>query len=463
MRFAKYYLICCISAILLSCSETIEDKGTPLSEQITWSQHIAPIIYTNCSPCHRPNQSGPFNLLSYSDAVKKAKQIKFVTQTRYMPPWPADPEYSHFIGERILSQQQIDQVKKWVETNTPRGDSTQEPARPVFNEQSFFGKPDLVIKAKDLVKIKGNGTDAFLIVKYPYEIAQDTIADLIEFVPHQRKLVHHVNGHLISYDAKRAFNYMSGESIHGDTKAQLMDVYQNMHLPYTDKLQPQFPTLTPNTVYYLPGYTPPVYPSEIGGYRLRKNGVFLLNNIHYGPSNKDLVDSSYINVFFRKEPIKRAITETQLGTFGVSRIEPEFIIPPNEVKTFHTQATIEKTISMLSINPHMHLVGKTFWAFVLIPNGDTIPLIRIRKWDFRWQYYYTFKHPLKIEAGSTIHVYGTFDNTSSNPFNPYSPPQTITSGNGVESMKTTEEMFQFIFTFVPYKDGDEKIDLENKK
>jgi len=463
MRFAKYYLICCISTILLSCSETIEDKGTSLSEQITWSQHIAPIIYTNCSPCHRPNQSGPFNLLSYSDAVKKAKQIKFVTQTRYMPPWPADPAYSHFIGERVLSQQQIDQLKKWVETNTPRGDSAQEPARPVFNEQSFFGKPDLVIKAKDLVKIKGNGTDAFLIVKYPYEIAQDTIADLIEFVPHQRKLVHHVNGHLISYDAKRTFNYMSGESVHGDTKAKLMDVYQNMHIPYTDKLQPQFPTLTPNTVYYLPGYTPPVYPSEIGGYRLKKNGAFLLNNIHYGPSNKDLVDSSYINVFFRKEPIKRAITETQLGTFGVSRIEPEFIIPPNEVKTFHTQATIEKTISMLSINPHMHLVGKTFWAFVLIPTGDTIPLIRIRKWDFRWQYYYTFKHPLKIEAGSTIHVYGTFDNTSSNPFNPYSPPQTITSGNGVESMKTTEEMFQFIFTFVPYKDGDEKIDLENKK
>lgn len=463
MRFTKYYLISCISTILFSCSETIENTGTSISEKITWSQHIAPIIYTNCSPCHRPNQSGPFNLLSYSDAVKKAKQIKFVTQTRYMPPWPADPAYSHFIGERILSQQQIDQVKKWVETNTPRGDSTQEPIRPVFNERSFFGKPDLVIKAKDLVKIKGNGTDAFLIVKYPYEIAQDTIADLIEFVPQQRKLVHHVNGHLISYDAKRTFNYMNGESVHGDTKAKLMDVYQNMHIPYTDKLQPQFPTLTPNTVYYLPGYTPPVYPSEIGGYRLKKNGAFLLNNIHYGPSNKDLVDSSYINVFFRKEPINRAITETQLGTFGVSRIEPEFIIPPNEVKTFHTQATIEKAISMLSINPHMHLVGKAFWAFVLKPNGDTLPLIRIRKWDFRWQYYYTFKHPVKIEAGSTIHVYGTFDNTSSNPFNPYSPPQTITNGNGVESMKTTEEMFQFIFTFVPYKEGDEKIDLEKKK
>ncbi|MCE3229713.1 MAG: hypothetical protein K0S32_4264, partial [Bacteroidetes bacterium] len=34
--------------------------------------------------------------------------------------------------------------------------------------------------------------------------------------------------------------------------------------------------------------------------------------------------------------------------------------------------------------------------------------------------------------------------------------------NGVESMKTTEEMFQFIFTFMKYKEGDEKIDMERK-
>ncbi len=455
-----YYLISCAAIFITACNTSPEKKEQ--ASEITWSQHIAPIIYQNCSPCHRPGQSGPFNLLSYADAVKKAKQLKFVTKTKYMPPWPADANYSHFVGERGLSDEQIKQIGDWVDANMPRGDSSKEISAPVFKNNSFFGKPDLVIKAQKPVVIKGNGTDAFLIMKFPYQMDRDTIADIIEFVPDQRKLVHHVNGHLISYDEKRQFNYMSGENIHSDTKAQLMDVYKNMHIPYTDKLQPNFPMLTLNTVYYLPGYIPPSYPSEIGGYRLKKNGAFLLNNIHYGPSNKDLLDSSYVNVFFKKDPIKRPIKETQLGTFGVSKIEPEFIIPPNEVKTFHTQAKIEKAISMLSINPHMHLIGKTFWAFALKPNGDTIPLIKIHKWDFKWQYYYTFKHPIKLDAGTTVHVYGTFDNTKENPLNPYSPPQTITQGNGVESMRTTEEMFQFIFTFVPYKEGDEKIDLERK-
>jgi hypothetical protein len=450
--------------VLFACvpSETKEDESNTKKDP-TWAEDIAPIVFKNCTPCHRPGESGAFNLVSYSDAVKKAKLIKFVTQTGYMPPWPADASYSHFVGERVLSANEKQVIKIWVEHGTPRGDSLKEATVPQFYTGSYFGKPDLVIRPQQAVAVKGNGTDVFLIMKYPYQIEKDTLIDFVEFVPHNRKLIHHVNGHLISYDANRSFNYMTGESVHSDTKAQLIQVYRDMHIPYTDKLQPDFPTLTPNTVYYLPGYLPPSYPKEVGGYKFRKNGAFLLNNIHYGPSNVDLLDSSYINVFYRKTPIERRVTESQLGTFGVSKIEPEFIIPPNEIKTFNTQTTLASDISMLSVNPHMHLIGKTFWAFALKPNGDTIPLIRINKWDFRWQYYYTFKHPVKLEKGTSIHVYGTFDNTNQNPNNPFHPPQSITQGNGVESMKTSEEMFQFIYTYLGYKEGDEKIDMERTK
>lgn len=453
----------CSAIFLFSCApEAKQDPEKKDFSDVSWSKNIATILYTNCTPCHRPGESGAFNLLRYSDAVKRSKLIKFTTQSGYMPPWPADPSYSHFVGERVLSPEEKELIKIWVEKDCPRGDSLKEPGAPHFFTGSYFGKPDLVIKPQKPVKIIGNGTDAFMIIKYPYAISKDTIVDLIEFVPHQRKLIHHVNGHLISYDAKRKFNYTTGESVHSDTKAQLMEVYRQMHIPYTDNKEPKFPTLTPNTVYYLPGYIPPAYPKEIGGYKIKKDGAFLLNNIHYGPSMNDVIDSSSINVFFRKVPIERPVTETQLGTFGISNIEPEFVIPPNQIKTFHTQYSLPKTISLISVNPHMHLIGKTFLAYVIKPNGDTLPLIKINKWDFRWQYYYTYKHPIKIEKGSTIHVYGTFDNTISNVNNPFHPPREITQGSGVESMKTSEEMFQFIFTYLLYKEGDEKIDLERK-
>jgi mono/diheme cytochrome c family protein len=427
---------------------------------VTWSEHIAPIIFSHCSNCHRPGESGPFELLSYRDAASIGRKIRFVTKSRYMPPWPADPSYTHFANENYLTQDQIDLIADWVEQGMARGDSTKEPQPPLFHSGSSFGKPDLVVRCLEPVQIKGNGTDVFLVMKFPYKMDRDTFADLIEFVPHRRKLVHHVNGHLINYDEKRPFNYFTGKSVHADTRSGIMEVYMDMHIPYTDKKQPLFPPLSPNAVYYLPGYFPPAYPPEIGGLKLKKNGLFLLNNIHYGPSNTDLVDSSYINVFFRKEKVTRPLNEAQIGTFGLSPVEPALVIPANEIKRFHTSLKLTKTISLLSVNPHMHLLGKNYLAYAIMPGGDTVPLIRINKWNFRWQYYYTFKYPVKLEAGTVIHVHGTFDNTSKNPDNPFYPPRTITEGNGIESMKTSEEMFQFIFTYLPYKAGDEKINLE---
>lgn len=449
-----FFLLACL-LFLFSCDSNKTEKSQ--STDVTWSTDIAAIIYKNCTPCHRPGESGAFNLISYGDAVKKAKLIRFVTQSGYMPPWPADASYSRFVGERVLNDTEKEKIKTWVDNQMLRGDSLNEPQAPVFYKGSFFKEPDLIIKSKEAIPIKGNGSDAFLILKFPYQIEKDTIIDFVEFVPHHRKLIHHVNGHLVSYNETRKFNYSSGENFSEDTKTDLIKVYKKMHIPYTDELKPNFPTLTPNLVYYLPGYVPPVYPNNIGGYRLKKNGLFLLNNIHFGPSDKNSLDSSYLNVFYRKKKIERPVTESQMGTFGISKIEPELVIPAGEVKTFHTQFTLPATISLLSVNPHMHLIGKTFWAFVTKPNGDTIPLIRIKKWDFRWQYYYTFTNPVKLEQGSTIHVYGTFDNTNENINNPFHPPRKITQGNGVESMKTSEEMFQFIFTYVPYKNGDEKI------
>jgi hypothetical protein len=128
---------------------------------------------------------------------------------------------------------------------------------------------------------------------------------------------------------------------------------------------------------------------------------------------------------------------------------------------FITKATIRQDISLVTINPHMHLLGKSFLAYAVKPDGDTIPLIRIPRWDFRWQYFYTFPKMLRIPSGSMIVAEGVFDNTTSNPNNPFNPPQEITGLKG--SMRTTDEMFQLIMTFLPYELGDENIQLDAYK
>ncbi len=450
---------------LISCKDTGHSETASkiaLPQQVTFAEHIAPILFNQCSVCHRPGEAGGFSLLSYQDAFANANKIKFVTSTRFMPPWPADPAYSHFIGERMLSETEILLIKKWVDEGKAAGDTGKLPPLPSFYSGTLNRQPDLVLRLQHPVQLKGDGTDHFLTLKFPYTLPKDTFAKIIEFVPHQRKLIHHVNGHLLSYDAARKFNYYSGECIMPDERHDFKSSFRQMQLSYTDHPD-EFPPLTPNTVYYLPGYTPPGYPDEVGGYVLKKDGVILIKNIHYGPSAIDVTDSSTIRIYYSPRPPKRPLRELQLGTFGVSPVDPPLIIPANTIKTFHCQWTCPQDISLLSVNPHMHLLGKSFLAYALTSHNDTIPLIRINKWDFRWQYYYTFKKMLKIPAGSTIHVFATYDNTAANPFNPFHPPQTVSEGEGNESMSTREEMLQFIFSYVPYKYGDENISLEGKE
>src|SRR5580700_10903261 len=77
------------------------------TKQVTYSENIAPLIYKHCTTCHRAGSAGTFNLVTYEDVRKHARQIELVTRTRVMPPWPADFNYSHFAGENYLSEEEI--------------------------------------------------------------------------------------------------------------------------------------------------------------------------------------------------------------------------------------------------------------------------------------------------------------------------------------------------------------------
>jgi hypothetical protein len=114
---------------------------------------------------------------------------------------------------------------------------------------------------------------------------------------------------------------------------------------------------------------------------------------------------------------------------------------------------IYRDMSLISIMPHMHFIGKSFLAYALTLEGDKIPLIKIDNWDFNWQTMYQFKKLLKIPAGSRIIVEAKFDNTSENPMNPHQPA--IDIGYGWNS---TDEMCDLVMYFLDYQEGDEQIE-----
>jgi hypothetical protein len=70
-----------------------------------------------------------------------------------------------------------------------------------------------------------------------------------------------------------------------------------------------------------------------------------------------------------------------------------------------------------------------------------------------------------LPAGSTITAIAQFDNTAGNPFNPNKPPKLVSERweDGGNSMRASDEMFQFIITYIPYQKGDETLNLESKQ
>src|SRR5262245_22094949 len=64
----------------------------PLPEKVTFSEHIAPILYQSCVVRHRPGEVGPLSLVIYDEAKKRALQIAEVSARRRMPPWPLEPD-----------------------------------------------------------------------------------------------------------------------------------------------------------------------------------------------------------------------------------------------------------------------------------------------------------------------------------------------------------------------------------
>ena len=150
------------TSTLIGCKQKTQDITVP--EDLNYNEHIAPIIYKNCTPCHRSNSAGPFSLASYDQVKAKSKTIVKVTQSRFMPPWPADPTYSNFKGERILSDTEIEMIRVWTEDGCKEGDISKKQEPPHYPDGSQIGIPDLVIPFPEIF-LEGNNKDHFFLVK----------------------------------------------------------------------------------------------------------------------------------------------------------------------------------------------------------------------------------------------------------------------------------------------------------
>jgi hypothetical protein len=380
-----------------------------------YAHGVAAILNENCVSCHRAGQIAPFSLAGYANAKSYADNIAGVTQAGTMPPWKPEGMHGAFVGERGLTPAQVRTLSDWAAAGAPAGDLAAAPPTPQYASGWSLGPPDLIVRMPEAYSIPASGPDIYRCFVLPTGLTTDKQVVAVEYHPGNPRVVHHCIGYLDNSGKGRAL----------------------------DAADPG----PGYTSFGGPGFTPS---GEIGGWapgnmaRLLPDGIAkplwagsdVVLQVHYHPDGKPEQDQTEVGIYFAKKPAPKRLYTYPL----LARLD----IPAGEAD-YHTGRTVHLPVDVdiVSVTPHMHLIGKTISLTATLPDGTIQPLVRINHWDFRWQDTYTFRQPVHLPKGTAVRLEATYDNSAANPRNPTSPPKWVGWGEA-----TTDEMCIGFISFV---------------
>jgi mono/diheme cytochrome c family protein len=402
-------------------------------EKVDFEGTIQPILNKHCVNCHQNGGIAPFALDNWEDIASRALMIGAVTTSKYMPPWRADTSFQHYKNENYLSKIEIDQINQWIQNGKPRG---------IVEKRKEKKSPQKKVKKEAENKIQlgfnrafvinGENKEEFRFFHMPSKIKEEGYIQSIEFAPGNKKQVHHSR---IMIDTTQSISGIDGLSEEDPSILQ----YQTK------------PLADPFLFGWVPGNNKIIFPKGIGK-KIYAQSDFIVN-VHYAPSPIQTSDSSSIIIELAKDSIER---EAQTLTLTENNISNQpFVLYPNKKTTFYMRSPqLQDSISLISIMPHMHLLGKTFKSYAITPDGAVLPLVNVPSWDFNWQTTYQFSKFMLLPKGTVIYAEATYDNTNENPLNPYKPARTVGYGWG-----SKDEMMNLVIYYVKYRKGDELINL----
>ena len=190
--FARINAAFCFPLLVIGTFGCDQHAASPAADASRWTfaEDIRPLISQHCTDCHQPGQSAPFALLSYDDVVQRLTQIVEVTGHRTMPPWLPEPGDVPFVGERRLSDEQIEMLAQWAAAGAPRGIG-EEVSSPAPATGWRLGVPDLVAEMPEAFTLPDEGVDLFRNFVIPINVDRRQYVRAVEIRPSNPKVVHH--------------------------------------------------------------------------------------------------------------------------------------------------------------------------------------------------------------------------------------------------------------------------------
>jgi len=405
-----------------------EDASAPAqgaASKYTYTKDIAPLVDKHCGECHRPNGIAPFAMTNYRQVRGWGKMIKEVVNDGRMPPWHADPSIGKFKNDRSLSKEQKAMVTEWIDAGMPQGNPADLKVAEVTNKSEWrIGQPDVIFEMPQGAAINPTGVVPYQYFETKTNFKEDVWVSAMECLPGNPKVVHHII--MFVSDPKKPMNFRS-EEVDGENEGGFLDAFA-------------------------PGGVPQILPP--GQARKIPAGASLIWQVHYTPTGKLENDRSRFGIKFAKGQIT-----DQMMTGNC--INHDFEIPAHD-NNFKVEAWLnfKSPVTIMSLAPHAHYRGKAFDYFMVGPDGKETQLISVPHYDFNWQTTYDFAEPLKVAAGSKMHVIAHFDNSDKNPYNP-DPDKAVRWGD-----QTWEEMMIGFFHYsrpVNVTVADNGVQVKNDK
>ena len=398
----------------------------------TYAKDIAPILRANCVSCHRPGESGPFSLLTYEDAKKRARLIAEVTARRFMPPWLPQPGYGDFEDARRLSDAEIRTIAAWAGAGAPEGEASEAAALPRLPDEWQLGRPDLILQSEQPFALRADGPDVFWNFVFPTSLASPRFVRAVEIRAGGKRLVHHANLIVDRVHSARKMEPKPGAGFGG------MD------------FSIQYNVFDPpgHFLFWKPGSAPYVEPDGFA-WPLQP-GDDLVLNAHLQPSGKPETIEPSIGLYFTDKP------PTQFPVLVQLEHDAAIDIPP-AARDYLVSDDLKLPIDVdvLAIYPHAHYLGKLLEAFATLPGGRRTWLIRIPDWDQNWQAVYRYKKPVFLPAGTVVSMRYRYDNSAANPRNPNHPPKRVKAGNN-----STDEMGHLWLQVMAHDRADRRRQIE---
>jgi hypothetical protein len=396
--------------------------------QTKWHEDAAEVFFNNCTECHNPEGIGPNSLMTYNEAVNYGPLIESYIENNVMPPWTADSSFQHYAQERLLSQYERDVILNWISDGMLEGDVAQAPPTPVYNgAQILSGVPDLTVVAPNYMSKATANSDDYVCFTIPTGLLSNKKVRAFEVIPGNRQTVHHA---LVYHDANASTTTDTSGNCAGPVSSELMGGYT-------------------------PGATPTVFPAT-GAFStgmILDAGANIVIAMHYPAGSYGEFDQTSVNFYFYDEPVanfRPVSCDPIIQDWGFTI--PAATFDSVEVAT----GGLPADYTMLSVFPHMHLLGHYIDAWGVTPLNDTLNFAKIPQWDFDWQDFYWFEYMQKIPAGTSVHGKGVYNNTVTNSHNPNNPPLDVSAG-----LNTSDEMFLIYFHYMDYQAGDEYINVDS--